>query len=279
MNRLTQASHGFPLGLVMQPDLAVQSVMSYPVMLGYACCSVYLNCQLLHYFCRLGSLQQTQHTHSWASRCSGRRVHTHLGRPTQLMLPHTLVKRRERSPSAESVNSTASNKRSNSGSSSHYFSPPSQSQHTANSRMAAMDINPGSNDGGSSSSSTEPLMSENGEAAAATSHAIPGRSTPPADGQIQLQMVLEPAKKPLDEGDTWFVVDRKWFRRWQAACGSSEGNDGDAKDLQDISVDEVGPVDNTQIASPATGRLLRPVTEGQDVVFLPGGSWHLLEAW
>lgn len=194
------------------------------------------------------------------------------------MLPHTLVKRRERSPSAESVNSTASNKRSNSGSTStsqHQHLSPPQSQHN---RMAAMDINPGSNDG-SSSSSTEPLMSENGEALP-TSHAIPARSDPPADGQAQLEMVLEPAKKPLEEGDAWFVVDRKWFRRWQAACGSSKGDDSDdAKDLQDISMNDVGPIDNSQIANPSTGRLLRPVVEGQDVVFLPGESWHLLEAW
>lgn len=146
-----------------------------------------------------------------------------------------------------------------------------------------MDINPGSNDG-SSSSSTEPLMSENGEAAAGTgtaaaATAIPARAIPPADGQVQLQMVLEPAKKPFQEGDTWFVIDRRWFRRWQAACGSAKGDDSDSKDLQDVSMDEVGPIDNSQIADPSTGRLLRPVVEGQDVVFVPGESWHMLEAW
>lgn len=212
------------------------------------------------------------------------------GLDNQFMLPHALVKRRERSPSAESNNSTASNKRSNSGSSSQLNTtsntPPTtvQSHHTpstASSRMAAMDINPGSNDG-SSSASTEPLMSENGEASSlstTTGTAIPARHSPPADGQVQLQLVLDPAKKPLAEGDTWFVVDRRWFRRWQAACGSSKGDDSDSKDLQDVTMEEVGPIDNSQIANPTTGRLLRPVVEGQDVVFLPGESWHLLEAW
>lgn len=184
------------------------------------------------------------------------------------MLPHSLAKRRERSPSTESVNSTASNKRSNSG---------SAASQLANSRIAAMDINSTSTDG-SSSSSTEPLLSESGSAAT-SSCAIPARSEPPSNGQVQLEMVLNPAKRPLQEGDSWFVVDRKWFRRWQAACGSSQGDDSSTKDLQDISMSEVGPIDNSQIASPATGRLSGPVTEGQDVVFLPGESWHLLEAW
>jgi ubiquitin carboxyl-terminal hydrolase 4/11/15 len=148
--------------------------------------------------------------------------------------------------------------------------------------MAAMDLNTSSNDG-SSSSSTEPLMSENGDAgpaiASASNTAIPPRHAPPGDGQVQLDLVLEHKKVPFVEGDTWFVIDRRWFRRWQAACGSTAGDDSDSKQLQDVSMDEVGPIDNSQIANTTTGRLLRPVLEGQDVEFLPGVSWHLLEAW
>lgn len=158
--------------------------------------------------------------------------------------------------------------------------------------MAAMDLNNSTaasaavSTDGSSSSSTEPLRSENGEVAAGdnttSTGPIPARAAPPEDGQMQLSLVLDSAKKSFVEGDTWFVVDRRWYRRWQAACGSNsneEGDESNGKELQDITMSDVGPVDNSRISDTRTGKLTKPVVEGQDVVFLPGEAWHFLEAW
>ena len=140
--------------------------------------------------------------------------------------------------------------------------------------MAAMEIGtqPDGEGGSSSSSSTssssnvtEPLV-----ASAPTIAQLP-------DGQAQLATVLPELRgngSILRAGDNWFVVDRNWYRRWQAACGTS-----DDKELQDISLEDVGPIDNRAFADPVTGKLTKPVTEGQDVVLLPVSAWHFLVSW
>ena len=136
-----------------------------------------------------------------------------------------------------------------------------------------MDIN-GSGDAGSgssSSNSTEPLVSE--DAAAAV---VQPRMEPPA-GPEQLNTIIPMSKQRMKAGDTWYVIDRKWYKRWQAACGdaAAEKEQGQS-DHDEITV---GPIDNTVIAHPQTGALLRPVSEGQDVEFIPAEAWYILMSW
>ena len=135
--------------------------------------------------------------------------------------------------------------------------------------MAAMEIGTqpdgDSSSTSSSSNATEPLV-----ASAPTILQLP-------DGQAQLATVLPELRgngSTLRAGDNWFVVDRNWYRRWQAACGTS-----DDKELQDLSLEDVGPIDNRSFADPVTGKLTKPVTEGQDVVLLPVSAWHFLVSW
>ena len=180
---------------------------------------------------------------------------------------HAAVKR-TRSDSVESGSSSASNKRSS----------PSVA-------LAAMDITndaagtgqaSGSDSSSSSSSSsnaTEPLMSSVDSENARELGQSPTADLP--EGGVQLHMILPLLKQPLSEGDRWFIVDRNWFRKWQAACGGAV----DDKGLADISLQEVGPIDNSRIASPTTGKITASVVENENAVFLPGIAWHTLEKW
>lgn len=202
--------------------------------------------------------------------------------------------KRQRSHSAESVSSSTSAKRSGS-------SPAAVHQ------LGAMDLNDNTSatsgsehaatkhnghqagSTASSSSSTEPLVSDDGlttttpattafGSGATGGQAVAPRMPPPSDGTVQLESVLPLAKKGLKAGEPWFIVDRRWYRKWQAACGDAQGA-GKEKDFEDISIAELGPIDNSALLEPGTSKLLKTVTEGQDAMFLPGEAWDLLVSW
>lgn len=176
---------------------------------------------------------------------------------------HAAVKR-TRSQSVESESSSTSNKRS---------SPSTGMANMEISNDAVSRANGAASVGGSdtsSSNATEPLMQ--GEANQDPSES-PTAELPP--GEVQLAVVKDALTQQFREGDKWFIVDRSWYRKWQAACGAL----ADDKSLADISLQEVGPVDNSRIATPRTGKLIVPVQEGINAVFLPGAAWHPLERW
>lgn len=174
----------------------------------------------------------------------------------QFWMARAAFAKRQRSASAESASSSNSNKRTTSA--------------AGISNLAKMDI---SDSGASSSSSTEPLLSSSDDG---PDTAQAARQAPP-DGQAQLEMIAPLVKGSPKAGDSWFVVSRRWYRKWQTACGSEE-IDKD-KDLQGISVADLGPVDNQDIADKRTGKLTRKVQEGVDAVFVPSEAWFILEAW
>lgn len=180
---------------------------------------------------------------------------------------HAAVKR-ARSNSVESASSSASNKRN---SPSVALAAMDLSNDAATSASASA-VGGGSSDssGSSSSDATQPLLSlsSDGEVGQSPTADL-------VDGKVQLDMVLPTLKQPLSEGDKWFIVDRNWFRKWQAACGGAV----DDKGLAEITMQEVGPIDNSRIANPRNGKLTTTVAENENVVFLPGMAWHLLEKW
>lgn len=175
------------------------------------------------------------------------------------MTPHAFVKR-QRSASVESAASSTSNKRTGSSSSS------------ATTHLAAMDLNASSDSSATSSSaSTEPLAMDD-EASTDARTAKSPRQTPPAPNE-QLNIVVAAAKQPMQAGDNWFLIDRRWYRRWQAACGDPEAG----KEAMDSA--SLGPIDNSSFADPMTGAITKAPVEGQDVEYLPTDAWFFLEAW
>ena len=180
---------------------------------------------------------------------------------------HAAVKR-ARSNSVESASSSASNKRN---SPSVALAAMDLSNDAATSASAsAVGGGSGDSSGSGSSDATQPLLSSStgGEVGQSPTADL-------VDGKVQLDMVLPTLQQPLSDGDKWFIVDRNWFRRWQAACGGAV----DDKGLAEITMQEVGPIDNSRIANPRNGKLTTTVAENENVVFLPGMAWHLLEKW
>lgn len=107
-----------------------------------------------------------------------------------------------------------------------------------------------------------------------------GPKQPRPEPAQQLATIKGLADAPLRKGDCWFVLPRAWYKRWQAACThGTEGVEGkDDVDLANITVEDVGPIDNRPIAGewPA----LRPgLVVGADVEVLPQTAAELLADW
>ncbi|KAK4049142.1 hypothetical protein OIV83_004340 [Microbotryomycetes sp. JL201] len=109
----------------------------------------------------------------------------------------------------------------------------------------------------------------------------PTRS-PPEDGQTQLQIILElkqAQEREMVSGDEFMLVSRNWFRKWQTACmgvGSSSSKDDGAVDL---TLDQLGPIDNADLLE-ADGHALKPALQiGQHVEILPPQAWEMLVDW
>lgn len=100
-------------------------------------------------------------------------------------------------------------------------------------------------------------------------------NAPRPEGSVQLEMIVEIKRRELEEGESWFLVSRRWYQRWQAACSGIAQFKGDDASLE---LDAVGPIDNTDITVEG-GMLRRPVLDGVDVETLPTAAWVYLLSW
>lgn len=99
-----------------------------------------------------------------------------------------------------------------------------------------------------------------------------GLITEPLDPAQKLHFVAQRRLKQMQTGDTWYIVSRTWYRRWQAACQGIADKAGtlDEKDL--------GPVDNTPLLD-RDANLVSNLTEGVDVEFVPWDVWKAFTTW
>ncbi|CAA0843231.1 Ubiquitin carboxyl-terminal hydrolase 9 [Striga hermonthica] len=111
----------------------------------------------------------------------------------------------------------------------------------------------------------------------------------PEEERRIVQELTAKAESNLREGNLYFVVSSRWFRRWQRYTGQTEG----AYPFEDHSIisqpltleDRPGVIDNSDII--ASGRenedddpqLLRTVEEGRDYVLVPQEVWEKLLKW
>lgn len=97
-------------------------------------------------------------------------------------------------------------------------------------------------------------------------------SGPP--GNVQLEIIKELKNGQLEAGDSWNLVSRIWYRRWITACsGTAETKEDDAS----ISVEEVGPIDNSSLV--VDGQLRKPLSEGVDLELVPSAAYGMLKDW
>lgn len=97
-------------------------------------------------------------------------------------------------------------------------------------------------------------------------------------GQQQLDTIRPMKNRPLHARDTWYLVSRSWYRRWDAAC--AERRDSDPTEKTDI---PIGPVDNSDLldqdSTPAFAQLRPQINEHVDYEMLPEEGWNLLVGW
>lgn len=95
-------------------------------------------------------------------------------------------------------------------------------------------------------------------------------------GEQQLAVINDLKRLPLESGDTWNLVPRTWFRRWQTACsGVAESKEDDS----DLTPEQVGPIDTTALTDRDGFSLRKPLQVGLDVEVVPAPAWGYLVEW
>lgn len=99
-------------------------------------------------------------------------------------------------------------------------------------------------------------------------------SGPAADQQ--LAMIIDMQQFQLEKDDTWYLVPRTWYRRWQTACsGIAQAKDDD----DSLTPEQVGPINTTSITEADGVTLRKPLLPGVDVEVLPAPAWRYLTEW
>ncbi|CAE6531128.1 unnamed protein product [Rhizoctonia solani] len=93
-------------------------------------------------------------------------------------------------------------------------------------------------------------------------------------GREQFEMVTNLAKMPLEPGAIWYLVASIWLRKWEAATGAVPN-----KDYAAITISSLGPVDNSSIIHPGSGKLLPDLDLNTDYEILPDAAWDKLVQW
>lgn len=103
----------------------------------------------------------------------------------------------------------------------------------------------------------------------APTHTTMYQSVPPAEKVVR----VEGAKaERLNLGDTWYLIDKNWWKRWRKACTGLVDKDGE------VTEEELGGVDNTALID-ANGSLRSPLSDGEDYELVPQAAWEDLVSW
>ncbi|KAJ6581893.1 hypothetical protein B0H19DRAFT_1061389 [Mycena capillaripes] len=95
------------------------------------------------------------------------------------------------------------------------------------------------------------------------------QSVPPAEKVLR----VEGAKaERLTPNDTWYLIDRNWWKRWKKACTGLVDKDGG------VTEEELGGVDNSALVE-VNGNLRSPISDGVDYELVPQAAWDDLVSW
>ncbi|KAI0311746.1 hypothetical protein OF83DRAFT_1177271 [Amylostereum chailletii] len=94
-------------------------------------------------------------------------------------------------------------------------------------------------------------------------------TTPPG---LRHQTIQVLRKQPMQEGQTWHLIAKPWFRRWEKAVTGEQDKEGG------IDEKDIGPVDNSSLVT-STGELSTNPQEGIDVEFVPTQVWNYFVQW
>lgn len=86
------------------------------------------------------------------------------------------------------------------------------------------------------------------------------------------QIVKKGKERKMELGETWYLVSRGWYKRWERACTGGVHKEGPVRE------EELGPVDNSELLDSYEN--LRPsLSEGVDLEYVPEEVWNLFVQW
>ncbi|PWZ01155.1 UCH-domain-containing protein [Testicularia cyperi] len=98
-------------------------------------------------------------------------------------------------------------------------------------------------------------------------------------GTEQLSVIKPMKNRALQAGDTWYLIAKAWYRRWDAHCSSQLVVDED----DDTGSDPVGPIDNSPLvdenSTPSQPQLKEQIMESIHYEMVPQEGWELLSQW
>lgn len=103
----------------------------------------------------------------------------------------------------------------------------------------------------------------------ATLVSMPPQLIPP---QEKHAFVEKGIRRKMEVGETWYLVSRDWWKRWQKACTGSVDKEGPVTEGQ------LGPVNNSSLLD-AFGNLHASLAEGVDVEYVPEDVWKSFVSW
>ncbi|KAJ6464645.1 hypothetical protein C8R47DRAFT_1156028 [Mycena vitilis] len=95
------------------------------------------------------------------------------------------------------------------------------------------------------------------------------QSVPPAEKVV---LVEGPKAERLIPGETWYVIDRSWWKRWKKACTGLVDKEGG------VAEEDLGGVDNSALVD-VNGNLRAPLVDEVDYELVPQPAWNHLVYW
>lgn len=89
----------------------------------------------------------------------------------------------------------------------------------------------------------------------------------------KLQLIETLKKQPMVPGETWYIVSRPWYRKWEKACTGKVDKEGA------VSESQVGPVDNSAFFKDGEFESNHSMEEGVDIELVPAVAWKAFTDW
>ncbi|KAK2176765.1 hypothetical protein NP493_642g00044 [Ridgeia piscesae] len=88
--------------------------------------------------------------------------------------------------------------------------------------------------------------------------------------------IAELLKTPLKKGDTWYLIDAKWFKQWKKYVGFDTWDAGSVGDETVFP----GPIDNSPLCKEGTNNTLKEhLIDELDYNLMPDDAWKKLVTW
>jgi ubiquitin carboxyl-terminal hydrolase 4/11 len=122
-------------------------------------------------------------------------------------------------------------------------------------------------------------MAEQGEASGEATTTQPPQATSSAPLTSTLtakekhDKIVALSKREMAIGETWYVVSRRWWKRWEKACLGTVDKEGAVEEK------DLGPVNNSHLVDMRGNLIPGQAIEGIDVQFVPEEAWKLLVEW